>query len=85
MSANPLVELLSRLVRDQAFGPDRWELDVVHRGAPDDTRLVVGEDVVRVSGRGIELRDGTELPLHRIKHLRGDGETLWRRRVGDAD
>ena len=56
MSANPLVELLSRLVLDRSFGPERWELDVVHRDLkPTNIFLeVVGdEEIVKVLDFGL--------------------------------
>lgn len=63
------------------------EITYVHRGAPGDELTIPAEDIIRfeksffVIGRaGIE----TSIPYHRIKEIRKDEKTLWKKRMGEG-
>jgi uncharacterized protein len=63
-------------------GRDRLEGVVIfyrHRGAPNDTATLRGEDVQAIGRSFLDLPEGARLPMHRILRIDVDGRTLWDR------
>lgn len=66
-----------------------WRVDIVHRGAPDDRRTVVGSRIVHVTSVGVEVfgddsdSDTVFLPYHRFLQVCGAaGQVVWAKGVG---
>ena len=59
------------------------EIEYIHRGAPGDTKTVMGNDVVELGRSFLELA-GASIPYHRITAIRRGGETLFQRRGNDV-
>ena len=60
----------------------RCEIVILHRGAPDDKRIVPGAMVTQVKKSCFYYKDGDRegfIPMHRVQEIRLDGETIWKR------
>lgn len=60
----------------------------VHRGAPDDTRIIPGSDVLRLDPGFLILRDRrgeASIPYHRVFRIDHRGAPVWERGRRDAD
>lgn len=69
---------------------DELEIEIVHRGAPGDRRVLPGWAVTDIGGNGVtidrfkagdEVGDDADLesfiPYHRVVEIRRAGEILW--------
>jgi uncharacterized protein (UPF0248 family) len=79
MSKNPLAELLTRLLFERETDPASLAIVFRHRGAPDDVRRVVGEEIEKAGPHGVVLADGTTLPLHRVLEVQRGETIVWSR------
>jgi uncharacterized protein (UPF0248 family) len=63
------------------------QIAYVHRGAPNDTRVVSGAEVRDVGSWAFVLGEGAReatIPYHRVLRISRGGEVLWERRKPDA-
>lgn len=51
-----------------------------HRGAPNDTAALRGEEVLAIGRTFLDLPEGARLPQHRILRIEKDGVVRWNRR-----
>lgn len=58
----------------------KTELWYLHRGAPNDTMIISGKDIVSPHHSFMELKDGTMIPYHRILKIFYDGKLVWERK-----
>jgi uncharacterized protein (UPF0248 family) len=65
----------------------KWSKDIkkaeiwyLHRGAPNDTMIISGKDIVSLHHSFMDLKDGTMIPYHRILKIFYDGKLVWERR-----
>jgi uncharacterized protein (UPF0248 family) len=65
----------------------KWSKDIkkaeiwyLHRGAPNDTMIISGKDIVSLRHSFMDLKDGTMIPYHRILKIFYDGKLVWERR-----
>ena len=69
---------------------DRLEVEIVHRGAPGDRRVVPGWAITDIGGNGFTIdrfkagdpvgEDEDQdafIPYHRVREIRCGEETLW--------
>jgi uncharacterized protein (UPF0248 family) len=54
------------------------EIWYVHRGAPNDTKIITGKDVKEIGRGALETVSGT-IPYHRIKRIIFNGEVFFDR------
>ena len=54
------------------------ELWYVHRGAPNDTKILSGKDIVRIEKSSLDTTTAT-IPYHRIFKIVYDGEIIFER------
>ena len=50
----------------------------VHRGAPNDTKIISGKDIVRIEKSSLDTTTAT-IPYHRIFKILYDGEIIFER------
>ncbi len=55
------------------------EIWYIHRGAPNDIKIITGREITRLHKSFMEVRN-TLIPYHRIVKIVKDGETLFKRR-----
>ncbi len=63
---------------------ERSAIAFAHRGAPGDIKLISGGQVTEIKRGRICYGAGrgeTVIPLHRIREIRLDGETLWKKGI----
>lgn len=58
-------ELLNKLKWQNDFDLDHCEIWYVHRGAPDDTKIITGRDIVKLDKSFINTKT-TMIPYHRV-------------------
>ena len=60
------------------------EVVILHRGAPEDRKVVSGSSIVSVRKSCLVYRDNsgreTTIPLHRVLEVRLDGKPEWKRK-----
>jgi len=54
------------------------ELWYVHRGAPNDTKIFSGKDIVRIEKSSLDTTTST-IPYHRIFKILYDGKIIFER------
>ncbi|MGC8935765.1 MAG: DUF504 domain-containing protein [Candidatus Methanomethylicaceae archaeon] len=54
------------------------EVVILHRGAPDDRKVIRGEEIRDVAPRAIICED-VVIPYHRVLCIRRGEEIIWRR------
>ena len=57
---------------------NKAELWYVHRGAPNDTKIISGKDIVRIEKSSIDTTS-TTIPYHRIFKVVYDSEIIFER------
>ena len=57
---------------------EKTELWYVHRGAPNDTKIISGKDIVRIEKSSLDTTTAT-IPYHRIFKVVYDGEIIFER------
>jgi len=68
-------------------GLESCEIEILHRGAPGDRRVIKGEDILDIAPRALIVRDeaspegGGEavIPYHRVRAIRRGSEVLWKK------
>ncbi len=61
---------------------DRGEIVILHRGAPQEMKVIAGSKVTQVKKSHFYYKEGNResfIPLHRILEIRLDGEIIWKR------
>ena len=54
----------------------------LHRGAPGDTRIIMGSAITRLGHSFFEIEDGVSIPYHRIRMIEYKGEVVYRKGHG---
>ena len=80
-----LHELLSQLEWGEGIPLEELEFLVVHRGAPDDRRLLAAPEVVGRDRSYLLLEGGGAVPYHRVLEVRRAGRVLWARKVVEGE
>lgn len=65
-------------------GLEDCEIVIVHRGAPDDRKVIPGKKVTEIKKSYFYYRNGrngreTCIPLHRVLEVRLEGKVIWKR------
>jgi hypothetical protein len=58
------------------------EVEILHRGAPGDTKVIRGESVADVAPRAMLVREDGEdtvIPYHRVRIIRRGDTVIWRK------
>lgn len=55
------------------------EIYYIHRGAPDDTKIIGGSEIREIRRSFFVLQDGTFIPYHRIFRIDYEGKTIYLR------
>lgn len=75
--ANPR-DVLNELKWRQGFDLEKAEIWYVHRGAPNDTKVISGGDVVNLEKSFMQTTTAM-IPYHRIFKIVYDGEVIFKR------
>ena len=64
-------------------GLERCEIIILHRGAPGDRKTILGKQLTGLDRHYFYYSESgreTTIPLHRIREVRLEKETLWKRK-----
>ena len=71
-------ELLNELKWKQGVNFEKTEIWYVHRGAPDDTMIITGKDIVSLGRSFIETTTAM-IPYHRVFKVLYEGKPIFER------
>ena len=69
-------------IKWRGYPMDECTIYYLHRGAPNDTRIVQGSCVVDLGHSFFTLENGTSIPYHRIRRIEYRREITYQRRQG---
>jgi len=76
-------EVLNKLKWGGANELRSAKVTILHRGAPNDRRVVAGEEILEL-GRGfmrvVSLEGEVKIPYHRILQIEVGGRVVWKKR-----
>lgn len=64
---SPLDEKINKLIWTEEISD--YNFLIVHRGAPNNEKIIKGKNVEKFKDRFLILKDGTMIPTHRIKKI----------------
>jgi len=76
--ANPK-EILNKLKWDKEFNLDLAEIWYVHRGAPKDTMIISGRDIVKLE-KSFMKTTSSMIPYHRIFKIFYNNKIIFKRK-----
>ncbi len=56
----------------------------LHRGAPDDTRIVRGSEIISLGNSFFTLENSSSIPYHRIRRIEYGGEVVYQKGQGQG-
>lgn len=62
-----LVEKINKLIWTGEIS--HYKFLILHRGAPRDEKVIDGKEIISLKDRFLILKDGTMIPIHRIKKI----------------
>lgn len=71
-------EILNELKWRQDFDLDKAEIWYIHRGAPNDTKIISGEEVLELEKSFMQTTTAM-IPYHRIFKIIYEGEVIFKR------
>ena len=72
-------EILNKLKWDKEFNLDLAEIWYVHRGAPKDTMIILGRDIVKLEKSFMKTRSAM-IPYHRIFKIFYSNKIIFKRK-----
>ena len=77
-------DVLNRLKWTEGERVEDAEVFYVHRGAPDNSRSVMGSDILQLDKFCFELATGSCIPYHRVYKIAYRGQTIFERYKGNT-
>ncbi|MCX6666990.1 MAG: RNA repair domain-containing protein [Euryarchaeota archaeon] len=71
-------DVLNELKWKQGFDLDKAEIWYIHRGAPNDTKIILGKDIVALEKSFMRTTDAM-IPYHRIFKIVYDQKIIFER------
>jgi len=71
-------EVLNKLKWDKEFNIDLAEIWLIHRGAPKDTMIISGKDIVKL-GNSFITTTSAMIPYHRIFKIIYNQKVIFKR------
>lgn len=71
-------DILNELKWKQGYNIERAEIWYVHRGAPNDTKIISGKDIIKLEKSFMKTATSM-VPYHRIFKIIYDKKTLFNR------
>jgi uncharacterized protein (UPF0248 family) len=56
------------------------EIWYIHRGAPEDTMIIKGSEIIELQNSFMKLADAM-IPYHRILKIVYNGQVIWRKKL----
>ena len=77
-------DVLNRLKWTEGERVEDAEVFYVHRGAPDNSRSVMGRDILQLDRFCFELGNGSCIPYHRVYKITYHGQIIFMRYKGNT-
>lgn len=74
---NPRI-ILNELKWKKEYNLDDAEIWYIHRGAPNDTKIISGKEIIEI-GKSFMKTDNGMIPYHRISKIIYKGELMLQR------
>jgi uncharacterized protein (UPF0248 family) len=71
-------DVLNRIKWSDEFSFSELEIWYIHRGAPNDTKIISGKDVLKIDKTFIETNSAM-IPMHRIFKIRYQDKIIFKR------
>ena len=71
-------EILNEYKWREDLDLNKLEIWYIHRGAPNDLKIISGEDIVNIE-RSFMLLSDANIPFHRISRILYDGNEIFKR------
>ncbi|HUV82472.1 MAG TPA: RNA repair domain-containing protein [archaeon] len=68
-------------IKWKGFDLGRCEIYYIHRGAPNNTKIISGSSIKTIGRSFFETSEGTSIPYHRIFRIDFDGKCIYKRRI----
>jgi uncharacterized protein (UPF0248 family) len=73
-----LRDVLNELKWRQGFDLGKAEIWYIHRGAPGDTKIILGKDIIKLEKSFMQTTEAM-IPYHRIFKIVYDGKAIFER------
>ncbi|KXB03361.1 hypothetical protein AKJ48_03970 [candidate division MSBL1 archaeon SCGC-AAA261O19] len=76
-------DILNKLKWHPDFSLKGAKITIIHRGAPDDKRVIKGEDITEIGSGFMHVGTGlekVEIPYHRVLKVETPEKVIWERR-----
>ena len=70
--------ILNKIKWSKDYDFSKIEIWYIHRGAPNDTKIIKGEDILKIDKTFIKT-NSVMIPLHRIFKIKYMGKTIFDR------
>jgi uncharacterized protein (UPF0248 family) len=71
-------DVLNKIKWSDEFSFSELEVWYIHRGAPNNTKILSGEDIQKIEKTFIET-NSTMIPMHRVFKIQYKGKTIFKR------
>jgi hypothetical protein len=77
-------DILNKLKWSSPEGLSDCEIEILHRGAPKDRKVIKGINIKDIAPRAIVYQDVAEdsvvIPYHRVRVIRKGSDVLWQKK-----
>jgi len=81
MKKDTIINLINKIIWSKPEEKNKYKIQILDRLSPNMSRVVSGESVKRITKLGgLELDDGTIVPLHRIKRITYENRVILERK-----
>ena len=55
------------------------KITYIHRGAPGNLKTIKGDSIERLARGFLILKEGTQIPFHRVVKITNNNKILWKK------
>ncbi len=80
MKKDTIINLINKIIWSKPEEKNKYRIEILDRLSPNMIRIVGGLSIKRITKMGgLELADGTIVPIHRIKRITYEGQVIIER------
>ena len=72
-------DVLNKIKWSDEFSFSELEISYIHRGAPENTKIICGEDIKKIEKTFIETKSSM-IPMHRIFKIKYKEKIIFKRK-----
>lgn len=82
-------DILNRLKWSSQGGLSDCEIEILHRGAPNDRKVIKGINIKDIAPRAIVYQENADegeviIPYHRVRAIHKGAQVLWQKKPGQG-